>query len=71
MSWKNYRKVNVQPMRPYIPGESLERVKISKEDEENGSPKEGDMIAQNPENTKDRWLVAKKFFEENYILVEE
>jgi len=30
-----------------------------------GSPKEGDMIARNPKNHADQWLVAKKYFEDN------
>lgn len=32
----------------------------------NGSPKQGDMIARNPENHDDLWLVSKKYFEENF-----
>ena len=38
---------------------------ISQADLDNGSPKEGDMIARNPKNHSDVWLVAKKYFEEN------
>jgi len=33
-----------------------------------GSPKEGDMIARNPANHKDQWLVAAKYFKENFVL---
>jgi hypothetical protein len=43
-------------------------VSISQVDKDNGSPKEGDMIARNPENHLDQWLVAKDFFEQNYTL---
>jgi hypothetical protein len=59
---KNYRKKNVQPMRPYIPGEDLTGVSVSTED----TPEIGGMIAVNPNNGQDRWYVDKKFFEENY-----
>jgi len=63
--FKNYRKKNVQPMRPYIPGEDLAGISISPED----NPEEGGMIAINPNNPNDKWYVAKKFFEDNYIEV--
>ena len=41
-------------------------VSISDVDLENGSPKIGDMIARNPENHNDLWLVAKDYFEQNF-----
>lgn len=40
-------------------------VSISDADLKNGSPKIGDMIARNPKNHKDQWLVAKAYFEDN------
>jgi hypothetical protein len=53
-------------MRPYINGEVLTaEVSISEADRLNGSPKEGDMIARNPKNHADQWLVARKYFEDN------
>jgi hypothetical protein len=58
----NYRKKGLQPMRPYIPGESLFGISVSIED----TPEEGGMIAHNPKNPNDQWYVAKKFFEDNY-----
>jgi len=58
-----YRKKNVQPMRPYIPGEDLSNVSVNVED----TPEEGGMIAVNPANEQDRWYVAKKFFLDNYV----
>ena len=52
-------------MRPFIEGEILSQVSISIQDQVNGSPKVGDMIAQNPKNHNDKWLVAKEYFEDN------
>ena len=53
-------------MRPYVKGEALSPdVSISEADRLNGSPKEGDMIARNPKNHEDQWLVAKEYFEDN------
>ncbi|MEX0595305.1 MAG: hypothetical protein WD512_02315 [Candidatus Paceibacterota bacterium] len=34
--------------------------------DENAKIKEGDMIARNPENHNDLWLVAKDYFEQNF-----
>lgn len=65
-NFKNYRKKNVQPMRPYVPGEDLTGVSVNKED----MPELGGMIAVNPSNSEDRWYVAKKFFEENYEIAD-
>ena len=42
------------------------RVSISEADLKNGSPKEGDMIARNPKNHNDQWLVAEQYFKENF-----
>ena len=41
-------------------------VSISQQDLENGSPKIGDMIARNPKNDKDQWLVSENYFNENF-----
>ena len=42
------------------------KVSISDADLENGSPKLGDMIARNPKNHLDQWLVAKQYFNDNF-----
>ena len=48
-------------------GEQLsERVSISQADKEAGSPKIGDMIARNPKNHEDQWLISKQYFEDNF-----
>ncbi len=41
-------------------------VSISDVDRQSGSPKKGDMIARNPKNHQDQWLIAKDYFEENF-----
>jgi hypothetical protein len=43
-------------------------ISISEEDKRNGSPKWGDMIARNPDNHRDQWLVAKRYFRDNFEL---
>ncbi len=70
--FKPYRRSGITEMRPYVTGELLSsRVSISPADKEAGSPVEGDMIARNPENHDDQWLVAKAFFEKQKFVVAE
>jgi hypothetical protein len=64
--FKQYRRKQIAELRPYVPGERLDGVSIAVVDVEAGSPKEGDMIARNPKNHNDQWLVAKKYFEDNF-----
>lgn len=61
-----YRRSQIAELRPYEDGESLDRVSISAPDKEAGSPKSGDMIARNPKNHDDQWLVAAKYFADNF-----
>lgn len=65
--FKQYRRKQIAELRPYVEGENLsDRVSISKPDQEAGSPKPGDMIARNPKNHDDQWLVAADYFAENF-----
>jgi len=41
-------------------------VSISSVDLENGSPKIGDMIARNPKDYNDQWLIAEQYFKDNF-----
>lgn len=41
-------------------------ISVSPEDAMNGSPLPGDMIATNPKNNDDKWLVAAQFMADNY-----
>ncbi len=63
---KNYRKKQLQPMEPWTPETDMTGVSVSDADKANGSPRDGDMIAVNPSDQTDRWLVAADFFAANY-----
>ena len=54
-------------MFPWTPDLPMSIVSISDADKKNGSPKAGDMIAVNPNDPADSWLVAEKYFEDNYV----
>jgi len=70
--FKQYRRSKIAELRPYVPGETLsDRVSISAADLEAGSPKPGDMIARNPKNHDDQWLVAADYFADNFEPTEE
>ena len=53
-------------MRPYPVGDDLNCVSISDVNRNAGSPMPGDMIARNPKNHADKWLVAAKYFADNF-----
>lgn len=61
-----YKKKALQELIPWIPSLPMELVSVSEADKNNGSPKEGDMIAINPKDPDDMWLVAGQFCKDNY-----
>ena len=77
--FKQYRRTQITEMRPitagecrgyhtsypYLMSDNVE-VSISKKDKKAGSPKLGDMIARNPKNHNDQWLVAEQYFNDNF-----
>lgn len=64
-----YRKTALHRLVPWTEDMPMGYVSVSEADKENGSPKHGDMIAFNPNDSKDMWLVAQAFVEDNYELV--
>jgi len=60
--YQQYRRKQIAELRPYVVGE----VSITAADREAGSPREGDMIARNPQNHDDQWLIAAKYFQDNF-----
>ncbi len=69
--FKKYKRKEIAELKPVTKdeaenGQCDEAVSISKEDIANGSPKAGDMVARNPKNHNDQWLVAKQYFEDNF-----
>lgn len=61
-----YRKKELQELTPWVEGIPMDLVSVSQADIANGSPKVGDMIAFNPKDATDMWLVSEKFFKDNY-----
>ena len=66
-----FRKKQLQELIPWTPDLPMALVSISDADKNNGSPKDGDMIAFNPKDATDMWLVAKQFVDDNYEFVSE
>lgn len=78
--FKKYRRKQIAELRPIGLGDiinynndgfisinnSSNKVSISDEDKVNGSPKLCDMVARNPKNHLDQWLVSKQYFEDNF-----
>jgi hypothetical protein len=65
-----YRKKALQPMRPYVLGESMRYITVS----EGHTPALGDMVAVAPDGAAgqgedghpDMWIIPAVFFKENY-----
>lgn len=64
--FKQYRRKQIAELRPYENGDDLTDVSISAVDKTDGSPKRGDMIARNPKNHADQWLVGAAYFADNF-----
>jgi hypothetical protein len=64
--FKQYRRKQIAELRPYTGGESIDGVTVSIADRAGGSPKAGDMIARNPKNHADQWLVSAQYFADNF-----
>jgi hypothetical protein len=64
--FKPYRRKQIAELRAWKRGEHVAHVSISAVDKEAGSPKSGDMIARNPKNHADQWLVAAQYFADNF-----
>lgn len=69
--FKQYKRKIIAELRKVTEEEAnrsgvISNVSISNEDLNNGSPKIGDMIARNPKNHNQQWLVEKQYFEDNF-----
>jgi hypothetical protein len=71
MDFKLYRRKNLAEMVPWSIYVDMHGVSVSAADVAAGSPRSGDMIARNPANHADRWLVASDYFRANFEVVDE
>ena len=60
--WRRYIKKTITEMREYVPHEDLTGISVSPV----YLPKKGDMIARDPNNISDMWLVSAEYFEYYY-----
>lgn len=66
LKFTQHRRSQVAEMVAWEPNFDMANVSISKPDVDAGSPKIGDMIARNPKNHADKWLVAAAYFADNF-----
>lgn len=62
-----YLRKQLIELRPYVDGEDMTGISVSEADAAAGSPKVGDMIARNPKNSADQWLVNAEYFAQFYV----
>ncbi len=70
-NFKQYRRKQIAELRPVTDREVMNinldsKISVSQADKDAGSPAIGDMVARNPKNHEDQWLVAKQYFEDNF-----
>ena len=80
-NFKQYKRTQIAEMRPVTEQDIRDyefdktlhslrytkfRLSVSVADKVKGSPKIGDMIARNPKNHNDQWLVAEQYFKDNF-----
>lgn len=65
-AFTQYRRTAIAEMRPWNSSIDMSRVSVSASDKEALSPKAGDMIARNPKNHDDQWLVSAQYFADNF-----
>ncbi len=61
-----YRRKQIAELKYWAPHMDMTNISVSVEDQKAGSPKHGDMIARNPKNHADQWLVAAAYFADNF-----
>ena len=64
--YTQYRRTQIAEMTPWNSDFDMTNVSVSKPDRDAGSPKQGDMIARNPKNHDDMWLVAAAYLADNF-----
>lgn len=65
-TFQQYRRKQIAELRAWEEGDDMYGISVSEEDRKAGSPKVGDMIARNPKNHLDQWLVAAAYFADNF-----
>jgi len=76
--FKKHRRTAIAELRKVTPFEikhgkdalQQQKISLSPADEMNGSPKPGDMIARNPKNHDDQWLVSYEYYIDNFEPIE-
>jgi hypothetical protein len=66
MAFRRYRRTQIAELEPWREGYDMGRVSVSAADRDAGSPKLGDMIARNPMNHDDKWLLTAQYFADNF-----
>ena len=69
--YRKYRRTQIAELADWHPDFDMSGVSVSEADRQNGSPKEGDKIAQNPANHSDRWLVSAEYAATNFEPVDQ
>lgn len=65
--FRQYRRNTIAELRPYFPGEDLAPISVGANCISAGGPVEGDMVARDPSNHDDQWIVLASYFAEHFV----
>lgn len=71
MEYKRFARKGIALMCDWVPEMDMTGVSIPEADLKNGCPKIGDMIAVNPKNPDDRWLIEEQYHKDNFTPIDE
>lgn len=66
-----YSRITIVEMRPFVVGEDMTNIYVDPVLVEHGHPEEGDMIARNPRDRDEMWLMTRENFSTNFETIAE
>ncbi len=67
--FKTYRRRAVIEVEPWVKGYDTQGVSVNSAAGRKGSPKAGDVIARNPKDYTDRWLITEQQLKSDFEIV--
>lgn len=69
-TFRLHRMKRTTPMRPWVEGEDMTGIAVDATTAAEGGPQPGDMVAHNPGNPQDQWLVRADHYRMHFEPVE-
>lgn len=66
LEFKQYKRKETAEIAKWVEGTDMTGISIGEHDTLHGSPKAGDMIARNPKEHADKWVIVEQYFKDNF-----